>query len=388
MSHSHLPPPSQAALAHSQRLVKQLIAAITESGGALPFSEFMNQALYTPGLGYYNAGWRKFGSQGDFVTAPEISPLFSQCIAKQCQPILMTCEPRVILEFGAGSGIMAAEILLELARLNCLPNHYFILEVSAELRQRQQTTLQTRVPKWLDRVHWLDRLPTQPFCGVILANEVLDAMPVHRFRLDQDTVAEFYVSYQEDQFIWQVLPTTNQTLQNAVESLRQPLPLGYISEINLVLPAWLQAVADSLLAGLILLIDYGFPQREYYHPQRHQGTLMCHYQHYAHDDPLILVGLQDITAHVDFTAVAQAATTAGLTVAGYTNQANFLLASGLTELLSHLDPLNTPDYLQQTQAAKTLILPSEMGELVKVMALTRHWEQPLQGWVRDDRIKL
>ena len=388
MSHSHLPQPSPAALAHSQRLVKQLLATIKKSGGALPFSEFMNQALYTPSLGYYNAGWRKFGSQGDFITAPEISPLFSQCIAKQCQPILAAFDPRVILEFGAGSGIMAAEILQELARLNYLPNHYFILEVSAELRQRQQTTLQTRVPQLLDRVHWLDRLPTQPFCGIILANEVLDAMPIHRFRFDADTVAEFYVSYQEDQFIWQILPTTNLALRSAVEPLREQLPLGYISEINLMLPAWLQAVADSLLAGLILLIDYGFPQREYYHPQRNQGTLMCHYQHYAHDDPLILVGLQDITAHVNFTAVAQAATTAGLTVAGYTNQANFLLASGLTELLSGLDPNNTPDYLHQTQAAKTLILPSEMGELFKVMALTRDWEQPLPGFVRDDRIKL
>jgi SAM-dependent MidA family methyltransferase len=213
-------------------------------------------------------------------------------------------------------------------------------------------------------------------------------MPIHRFRLDAETVAEFQVSYQENRFVWQELSTTNQSLQIAVESLRHQLPVGYISEINLALPAWLQSVADSLLAGLVLLIDYGFPSREYYHPQRSHGTLMCHYQHYAHDDPLILVGLQDITAHVNFTAVAEAAMTAGLSVAGYTNQANFLLACGLIELLSTLDQNNMPYYLQQTQAVKTLILPSEMGELFKVMALTRHWDKPLLGFVRDERIKL
>lgn len=388
MSYSPLPPPSQEALVHSQRLVNQLILAIKQSGGALPFTEFMTQALYTPGLGYYSAGLRKFGAKGDFITAPEISPLFSQGIAKQCQPFLTAFEQSMILEFGAGSGIMAAEILKELERLNCLPHQYLILEVSAELRQRQQTTLQTQIPKLFNRIHWLDRLPSQPISGVILANEVLDAMPIHRFRLDAETVAEFQVSYQEDRFVWQESPTPNQSLRIAVESLRHQLPVGYISEINLALPAWLQSVADSLLAGLVLLIDYGFPSREYYHPQRSHGTLMCHYQHYAHDDPLILVGLQDITAHVNFTAVAEAAMTAGLSVAGYTNQANFLLACGLIELLSTLDPNNTPYYLQQTQAVKTLILPSEMGELFKVMALTRHWDKPLLGFVRDERIKL
>ncbi|NJO15856.1 MAG: SAM-dependent methyltransferase [Thioploca sp.] len=388
MSYSPLPSPSQAALAHSQCLVAQIMQAIKKSGGALPFTEFMTQALYTPGLGYYSAGLRKFGTKGDFVTAPEISPLFSHCIAKQCQPFLAAFDQSVILEFGAGSGVMATEILKALERLNCLPYQYLILEVSAELRQRQQTTLQTQIPKLFNRIHWLDRLPSQPLSGVILANEVLDAMPIYRFRLDEKVVTEFYVSYQDSQFVWQYLPTTNQSLQIAVESLRHQLPVGYISEINLALPAWLQSVADSLLAGLILLIDYGFPQREYYHPQRHQGTLMCHYQHYAHDDPLILIGLQDITAHVNFTAVAEAAIAAGLSVAGYTNQANFLLACGLIELLSALDSNNTPAYLQQAQATKTLILPSEMGELFKVIALTRHWDKPLLGFSRDERIKL
>lgn len=388
MSYSPLPSPSQAALAHSQRLVEQIVQAIKKSSGVLPFTEFMTQVLYTPGLGYYSAGLRKFGTKGDFVTAPEISPLFSHCIAKQCQPFLAAFDQSVILEFGAGSGIMATEILKALERLNCLPHQYLILEVSAELRQRQQTTLQTQIPKLFNRIHWLDRLPSQPLSGVILANEVLDAMPIYRFRLDENVVTEFYVSYQDSQFVWQYLPTTNQSLQIAVESLRHQLPVGYISEINLALPAWLQSVADSLLAGLILLIDYGFPQREYYHSQRNQGTLMCHYQHYAHDDPLILIGLQDITAHVNFTAVAEAAMAAGLSVAGYTNQANFLLACGLIELLSALDSNNTPAYLQQAQAAKTLILPSEMGELFKVIALTRHWDKPLLGFSHDERIRL
>lgn len=396
MHNLSLPSPCPADIqALSQSLTTVIKQAINEARGAIPFVEFMNKALYTPGLGYYSAGLCKLGAKGDFITAPEISPLFSQCLARQCQPVLAHFNDSVILEFGAGSGSLAAELLRELEHLNSLPRQYFILEVSADLKQQQQATLQTRVPHLLDRVQWLETLPNQPLQGVILANEVLDAMPVQRFRLEEQGVSEFYVglatpnnSPSETPYIWQALPTQNESLRVAVETLRPTLEVGYVSEMNLALPAWIQSVADILAAGMVLLIDYGFPNREYYHPQRDQGTLMCHHRHHAHDNPLILIGLQDITAHVDFTAVAEAALSAGLSVSGYTNQANFLLACGLPELLSALNPDDTKTYLQQTQQAKTLILPSEMGELFKVMALTRHLDMPLLGFAKDDRARL
>ncbi|KHD07887.1 hypothetical protein PN36_03150 [Candidatus Thiomargarita nelsonii] len=388
MHTSPLPPPHPDAAAHSQRLTRAIVQTINEAGGAIPFVKFMEQALYAPGLGYYSAGIRKFGADGDFITAPEISPLFSQCLARQCQQIL-TDDNRIILEFGAGSGIMAAELLKELERLDCLPSQYLILEISADLQQRQRETLQAQVPQLLERVQWLEHLPSEPLDGIILANEVLDAMPVQRFRLDEQGVSEFYVGLgdsKETPFVWQLLPTRDEALRSAVESLRPILPVGYVSEINFALPAWIQSVAEILASGMVLLIDYGFPSREYFHPQRDQGTLMCHYRHHAHSEPLILVGLQDITAHVNFTAVAEAAHAAGLHVSGYTDQAHFLLASGLPELLSALE--SSQNYLQQAQQAKTLILPSEMGELFKVMALTRNLELSLLGFAKDERARL
>lgn len=397
MHNFSLPPPHPDAVALNQRLTTKIKQAINEAGGAIPFVEFMNKALYTPDLGYYSAGFHKFGAEGDFITAPEISPLFSKCLAKQCSQILANFDDGIILEFGAGSGIMAANILKELEHLNCLPTHYFILEISANLKWQQKKTIRTQIPHLFDRVQWLDSLPREPLQGVILANEVLDAMPVHRFRLDEQDVSELYVSLatfnnspSETSFVWQFLSTHDESLRLAVEALRPTLPIGYISEMHLVLPAWIQSAADVLATGMVLLIDYGFPNREYYHPQRDQGTLMCHYQHHVHDNPLILLGLQDITAHIDFTAVAEAALTAGLQVSGYTNQANFLLACGLPDLLSMLNPEDTETYLRQTQQAKALILPSEMGELFKVIALTRDLDldMPLLGFAQDERARL
>ena len=371
---------------HHQPLVSFIVQTMQENGGSLPFIEFMKHALYAPGLGYYST--LQWDAQKDFVTAPELSPLFSQCIAKQCQQILSSLQDGVILEFGAGSGRMAAEILKELARLDHLPARYFILEVSAQLRQRQQLTLQTHAHEFLERVCWLDRLPSQPLQGIILANEVLDAMPIQRFSLEEKDVGEFYVSYQDDHFAWRVFSTPDLTLRHAVEALRSDLSVGYVSEINPVLPGWIRSLSAVLSRGVIILIDYGFPRREYYHPQRHQGTLMCHYQHRAHTDPLILVGLQDITAHVDFSAVAQAAMSTGLHVAGYTTQAHFLLACGLPELLSHYYSKDFKAYLQVAQQVKMLTLPSEMGELFKVIALTQHFDVPLQGFEKDERNRL
>lgn len=357
-------------------LFSHIKQTINQAGSRISFYEFMNHALYAPNLGYYSAATRKFGAEGDFITAPEISPLFSHCIARQCQQVLATIEENgVILEFGAGSGIMAADILKQLETLDSLPKKYFILEISADLQQRQRATLEKHVPHLIDRIEWLQQLPDKQLNGVILANEVLDAMPVHRFRLDEQGISEFYVTVEDSEFKWQILPTENQELQQEVEKLRPNLPIGYISEINLALPAWIQSL--PLATGLVLLIDYGFPSNEYYHPQRNEGTLMCHYRHQTHDNPLINVGLQDITAHVNFTAIADAAITANLNVAGYTNQANFLLALGLEP---NIDPNDTKAYLQQAQQIKTLVLPSEMGELFKVMALTANFDDPLVGF--------
>jgi SAM-dependent MidA family methyltransferase len=387
MDNSPLPPPNSEAIAHSQRLVDLIQQDIKQAGGSIPFVEFMNSALYAPSLGYYSSSIRKFGAEGDFITAPEISPLFSQCLAKQCQQVLASFDEGVILEFGAGSGIMAANILQALESMKQLPKQYLILELSADLQLRQRETLQAQVPHLLDRIQWLKSLPTEPIQGVILANEVLDAMPVQRFRLDEQGVSEFYVGNNNDtSFVWETANSSDESLLTIVEALH--LDVGYVSELNLALPAWIQALSDILTAGLVLLIDYGFPSSEYYHPQRNQGTLMCHYQHYAHDNPLILVGLQDITAHVNFTAVAEAADAAKLHVSGYTNQGNFLLACGLIELLSAFDFNDSKNYLQQTQAVKKLMLPHEMGELFKIMALSRNLSIPLLGFVNDERVRL
>ena len=363
-----------------------IITAIEQAGGIIPFNEFMRLALYTPGLGYYSAGMQKFGVDGDFVTAPEISPLFAQCIAKQCQQVLAGFEAGVILELGAGSGIMAVDILKTLQELDSLPKRYFILEVSADLQQQQQAIFQAKAPQFLPLVEWLQKLPTEPIQGIILANEVLDAMPIHKFRVQSDYIAEFYVTHDSNTFIWHEQKTINTELQEAVTKLN--LEEDYVSEINLTLPAWLQSIADILASGMILLIDYGFPSSEFYHPQRDQGTLMCHYRHKSHTEPLILVGLQDITAHVDFTSVAEAATLAKLQVAGYTTQANFLLNCGLADILFALDPDNKQSYLPQAQQAKTLILPSEMGELFKAMVLTKNFDSTLLGFLHDERARL
>jgi SAM-dependent MidA family methyltransferase len=353
----------------------------------------MALALYAPGLGYYSAGIAKWGN--DFITAPEISPLFSQSVAKQCQQILAELgEDSVILELGAGSGIMAVEILKELDHLHCLPHRYLILEVSAKLRWQQQEKIQQQLPTALwQRVQWLDTLPSQPLRGIILANEVLDAMPVHRFRVEASEVLEFHVSLADSigemPLRWQLLPSRNELLREAVAELRATLPTGYESEINLALPAWINSLADILAQGLILLVDYGFPQREYYHSQRSQGTLICHYQHQVHDNPLILIGLQDITAHVNFTAVAEAAVATDLQVTGYTTQGDFLLACGILERLAAYDPNDSVTYLRIAQQVKTLLLPSEMGELFKVIALTRQLDNmPLLGFKRNDLGKL
>ncbi|EIJ43701.1 hypothetical protein BegalDRAFT_2869 [Beggiatoa alba B18LD] len=380
-------PDDPLAIEHHHRLKAYINAQIQQAGGAISFQAFMESALYAPQLGYYSAGMRKFGAGGDFVTAPELSALFSQCLAKQCQAVLNSVENGVIIEFGAGTGIMATDILRSLAQWDCLPSRYYIVELSPSLQQVQQETLKSQVPELFSRVEWLQQLPSEPVQGVILANEVLDAMPVQRFQLTDDDVLAFYVTAEMDIFQWQTRSTNDNVLRQQVEALRPLLPVGYTSEINPTLSAWVQSLADILEKGLAILIDYGFPRAEYYHPQRHQGTLMCHYRHQAHGDPLILVGLQDITAHVDFTAVAEATIGTDWNVAGYTNQANFLLSLGLMEALAQYQA-DEVRYYNMSQAVKRLLLPSEMGELFKVIGLSKHLDISLAGFTLDQRGRL
>ncbi|MDF1759363.1 MAG: SAM-dependent methyltransferase [Coxiellaceae bacterium] len=360
-----LPTPNTDQQAHSQLLVNHINRHIVENG-PLPFVEFMQMALYQPGMGYYVAGSHKIGEQGDFVTAPEISPMFSYALANQCAKELKQFGGGDVLEFGAGTGRMAHDVLTQLQQLNQLPDHYYILEVSPELIERQQQTL-SESPELLQRVKWLSELP-QNFKGVVLANEVLDAMTVELFCYHEDTIHRGLVGQVDNQ--WQLLWQTckDDWLPADIIEHKNEWPQPYLSEFNPSLADWLQQLSDVMDQGTVLLIDYGFTASEYYHPERKQGTLMCHYRHHAHADPLLYPGLQDITAHVDFTAVENAAKNAGFTVDGLTTQANFLLANNIIDFQTATDPELA---LKQSQQLQKLLMPNEMGELFKVMALTK-----------------
>lgn len=373
-----LPQPDQIALEYSHKLQK-IIAQEIEHAGAISFARFMELALYTPGLGYYSAGSIKFGAEGDFVTAPEISPLFSMCLAKQCSEIINQIDGD-ILEFGGGSGVMAANILLELERLNALPKHYFILEVSADLRARQKASLAKLIPHLIDKVTWLDNLP-EAFSGVCIANEVLDAFPVHRFKLVQGVLKEMVVNYQNDNFMLE-LDQPSSALQEYWQKLNLDLLDNYESECNLNIAGWLASLGKFIEKGVVILIDYGFPRKEYYHADRFMGTFMCHYRHHAHDNPFVFVGLQDMTAHVDFTGVATAGIDSGFTVSGYTNQASFLLSCGMIDYLERMS--HQQQYQYYAQQFKVLTSPTEMGELFKVIALVKNFDSPLLGFAMRD----
>ncbi|MBI3777571.1 MAG: SAM-dependent methyltransferase [Gammaproteobacteria bacterium] len=375
-----LPPPTVEEQAHSINLQRLIQEEMTSRGGEISFARFMELALYAPGLGYYAAGKHKFGAAGDFVTAPELGSLFARCLARPCGSILEQVGGD-ILEAGAGSGALAADLLLELETLGRLPERYLILELSNELRDRQAETLRRKAPHLLKRARWLDALPAD-FRGVMLANELLDALPVERFKVTNSGVRQLYVAWENDRFVWREKPADGK-IRARIEPLA--LPPGYTSEINFTAEAWVRSAADALKQGAMLLIDYGFPRAEYYHPQRTAGTLMCHYRHRAHDDPLVLVGLQDITAHVDFTAIAAAGREAGLMLLGYTSQAAFLIGSGLEQLMAASDPEDTRVHLELTQQVKKLTSPHEMGELYKVIAFGRGIPEPLTGFSLHDR---
>lgn len=350
----------------------------------MPFVEFMQTALYDPQQGYYSAGLPKIGAQGDFITAPELTPLFGYTLANQCQQVLSLLDSPKVLEFGAGTGALCVAMLHHLEQLNCLPDCYYILELSGHLRQCQKELIEQKIPHLAPIVHWLERWPEEAFNGVIIANEVLDAMPVHRFLLEENAVLESYISLDEQgQLKEQFKPCHNQRLLNYVKNKVPTHPFPYLSEVNLFIDDWIAQNYQLLQQGAVLLLDYGFPRHEYYHPDRYQGTLMCHYQHHSHTNPLIHVGEQDITAHVDFTHVAEAGQQAGFHIAGYTNQASFLLANGLLHLVNTIEDENP--LFHAKQAVKQLIQSSEMGELFKVIALTKNLEVPLNGFLLNDK---
>lgn len=368
---------------HSDRLKLKILEEITRQG-PLTFARYMNLALYSPGLGYYSAGAYKFGVSGDFVTAPEISPLFSECIGRQCYQILQDLNGGNILELGAGTGMMAVGILKELKNNQCLPHCYYILEVSADLRDRQKTFLRKELPELVDSIIWINQLPTN-FVGIIVGNEVIDALPVHKFKIVNNVIKEIYVDNEKEEFVWKTNDPSSFYLIQQIKNLGINFPTDYESEINLLLRPWIASLADALKQGLILLIDYGFPRHEYYHPNRNRGTIASHYRHYSHFDPLILPGIQDISVHVDFTAVAEAAAACHqLSVAGFIHQAGFLLNCGLTSCMTSLK--NVVEHYQIAQQIKKLTLPSEMGELFKVIALTRNYHSSLLGFSNGNQI--
>jgi SAM-dependent MidA family methyltransferase len=363
-------------------------AEVSAAGGWLSFERFMELALYAPGLGYYSAGSAKLGAAGDFVTAPESSDLFSRCLARQCAEVLRAAGGE-ILELGAGTGRMAAVLLAELETLGVLPERYAILEVSGELAARQRERLAALPPHLRERVVWLERLPARPLTGVMIANEVADALPFRRFTLTANGPGELGVALAEADPLHDFRdalrapdPSLARACEEILAALPEPLPEGYTSELCLRLAPWISSLAASLASGALLICDYGLPRRHYYHPQRSSGTLRCHYRHRAHDDPYLNVGMQDITAWVDFTAVAEAALESGLTVAGFTTQAAFLLGTGIEQLVAAAG--TDLERARLAGEARRLIMPEEMGEVFKVMALTRDCDRVLGGFALAD----
>jgi SAM-dependent MidA family methyltransferase len=384
-----LPPLNPDERAHSQRVTLHIREFMKQRGGVIGFDAWMRLALYAPGLGYYSAGTTKFGGGGDFVTAPEISTLFSRCVARQAADVLQFTGGD-ILELGAGTGRMAFDVLTELAELERLPERYLILEVSADLALRQRTLLATLPQELSHRVQWLDRWPERVMRGVVLANEVLDAMPVERFVLrgepGQQQLRALGVGLNDEGFEWREMepgPELVHAVAGILEGLSAPLPDGYTSEVCLAYQPWIASLAAQLEEGVALLIDYGLPRAHLYHPDRSNGTLLCHFRHRAHGNPFVNVGLQDITAWVDFTRVAEGADSAGLEVLGFATQAAFLIGAGLESLLTTDMQLASDDLKTQVRLAgeaRRLLLPGEMGEVFKAIAIGRGYESPLAGF--------
>jgi len=369
---------------HEARVVAHIRAALAAAGGWLPFSRYMELALYAQGLGYYAAGAHKLGAGGDFVTAPELSAVFGRCLASQAGEVLAALGGGDLIEVGAGSGALATELLAELERQGRPPHRYRILETSPDLRQRQRQALARLPPHLAARVGWLERIPAEPLRGVVVANEVLDALPVERFRIGAGGVEALGVELAGERFAWAARPA-DAALAAAVAGLGVALAPGYESELCARLAPWLGSLTAPLEAGVALLLDYGCTRAEYYRPSRAGGTFACFHRQRRHDDPFVNVGLQDLTAWVDYTRVAEAAVAAGLAVAGFTTQAHFLLANGFERHLAALRAtLPAEREPLAARAALRLVLPSEMGERFKCMALARRYDAPLAGFALRD----
>ena len=368
-----LPKPDANSASHSERVAAFIRERICDAGGDISFAEYMQHALYAPGLGYYSAGATKFGEQGDFITAPEVSSVFGHIIARQCADVLTQINGGEILEYGAGTGKLAADILMRLAELDSLPSAYRILEVSADLRERQEQYIHQHVSDFAQLVTWVS-VPPDPVRGVIVANEVLDALPVERFVRRDAGVQQQRVraSQQGFRFVESAAPERLALSVKIIErEIGEQLPDGYVSEVCIALPDWIGQLSGALQEGVALLFDYGVSRREYYARERSEGWLRCHFRHYAHNDPLIMPGIQDLTAWVDFTSVAAAAAEAGFDVAGYSTQAQFLMAGGLDEEMQGFGMLSLENQLELSRQIKTLTLPGEMGEHFKCMALQK-----------------
>ena len=347
----------------------------------------MQMALYEPGLGYYSAGLARFDETGDFMTAPEISSVFSKCVARQCEQILNNLSNACILELGPGSGRMACDILLELKELDCLPEKYYLLETSEILCDRQKRLFSNTVPELMEYTEWIKEVPEAGVTGLILANEVIDAMPVHRVRINGLNYYECCVDFKGNNFCWSDItacPSLVNTLEQLLDTLPFDLPDNYLTEINLLLPDWLGSLSDTLIKGAILFIDYGYSRNDFFHPQRKNGTLLCHYRHRLHDDPFFYPGLQDITSSVDFTRIAECADESGLQVNGYSTQGHFLLGCGIEKFAGRGIQDNVIDSLKLSQQIKKLTMPGEMGERFKVMSLTRDLPLDLIGHQFND----
>ncbi|MDG1096932.1 MAG: SAM-dependent methyltransferase [Methylophilaceae bacterium] len=384
-----LPTSSAESQDYSQQLCDLVQKKIVTSGGWISFSELMQMALYTPVLGYYSGGSQKFGTikdgGGDFITAPQLTPLFAQALARQVAQVVSLTQGDV-LELGAGTGLLAADLLLALELLGQLPNQYYILEVSSHLRFIQEETLKEKLSTALfERVVWLDTLPTN-FVGIMLGNEVLDAIPVYLLVKKNDALFERGVTFNQS-LTWRDNPLEDVALHNLIDA--DALPNDYVTEVCPAANGLIHSLATVLQTGAILMIDYGFSASEYYHPQRNEGTLMCHYHHYAHSNPLINLGLQDITAHVNFTAIAEAGLAQGLSLHGYCNQAQFLMSCGILDLLGAVSPDDAAVYMPMAAAVQKLLSPAEMGDLFKVISFTKNLAENddllLLGFVSGDK---
>ncbi len=378
-----LPVPDDAALAVSERLKRMIGRAIAERDGEFGFDDYMQRALFEPMLGYYSGGACKFGGAGDFVTAPELSPVFSHCLARQCRQVLSHLGGGAILELGPGTGAMAVDMLLWLERHDALPDVYYLLEPSATLRERQRLKFADDAPHLAGRVIWCEGLPEKKLCGMIIANEVLDVLPVKRVVVDDGLYEQTVTCDDAGRFGWRIGRLGESVASIAarrIDGAGHSLPQPYITEINPVINSWLKALDAVLERGVILFADYGYPRRDYLHPERRQGTLVCHYRHYMHDDPFLYPGLQDISAAVDFSSVAEAAVELGLHVAGFATQAHFLIACGLDEVIAEQARHGSASRERTAGAVNTLTMPGEMGEQFKFIGMTKSLDIALMGF--------